>query len=69
MMPVWNEAKKKHSNKFDMVDLDCSSDYQECQKYQIRGYPTILVEKNNAIVKTIGGYKPLEVLEQDMENV
>ena len=67
MFSVWEHAKTHFSEKFDMVDMDCSLNPDECSSYQITGYPTILIEKEDLIVDKLAGYRSYKDLETELD--
>ena len=55
--PIWDEFSKKMKNRTDIHTFDIKCDNQEdekvkelCDRYQVRGYPTVVFEKDGKII-------------------
>jgi thioredoxin 1 len=60
--PIWEELVELFNNKFYFIIYDADTDKKNIQKYKVNGFPTILIEKNNEVINTYIGGRPLEEL-------
>ena len=54
LAPVMNEIKTKYPNvKFEDIDID--EDFENVQKYGINSVPTVIIEKDGALLERYTG--------------
>lgn len=57
LAPTWNEFEKEYHNKtingkkIMVLSVDCEKHPDMCRLFKIRGYPTILIIKNNETIE------------------
>ena len=68
MGPILEEFAGKHADKIKVAKLDVNDDAHQAlaEKYDIQGIPAFKVFKSGVVVKELTGYRPAEVLEQDL---
>ena len=52
--PTWNSIQQNKHNNVQYVTYDANSDADVIKNYNITGYPTLLLSKNNKIVEYVG---------------
>ena len=50
LKPIWNELKN-NANNVKFVEYDADKNPDVMKKYQIEGYPTIMMKKNNKMIE------------------
>lgn len=68
MAPILEEFAGKHADKIKVGKLDVDNDNHQAlaEKYEIQGIPALKVFKGGEVVKELTGYRPAEVLEEDL---
>lgn len=68
MAPILEELAGKYQDKIKIAKLDVdNADHQAlAEKYEIQGIPALKVFKSGEVVKELTGYRPAEVLEEDL---
>ena len=47
-LPIWNEFKKNNTNShLEISEVDCEADNEICNNNNIKGFPTVILYKNN----------------------
>jgi len=62
MAPIWDELGGKTEGKFKVGKVDCTQNQGLCQKYNVRGYPTVKFIDGEKVVdysgaRTVEGFK------------
>ena len=52
--PTWNSIQQNKNNNVQYVTYDANNDSEAIRKYNITGYPTLLLSKNNKLVEYVG---------------
>ena len=68
--PIWNKfSKSVNNNNVSIIDVKCDNkkNYNLCNKYPIRGFPTILFTSNN-FTKEYDGNRTQEDLLKFLDN-
>lgn len=63
-LPVWNTLKQNHGNKYTFTLYDSENDKEEFNKWEIKGYPTIIINNKGKLMNYNG---PREM--EDMEDL
>lgn len=66
--PAWDLLKRKHSGRKDVVidEIDCEAKPELASKYEVKGFPTVVMLKGNQKVD-YDGDRSLESLEKFMD--
>jgi thioredoxin 1 len=57
--PVWNTLKEQYKDKFTFITYDSDEDKEKMKEWDIQGFPTLLIRKNN-VVKEYTGSREME---------
>ncbi|CAH1773728.1 unnamed protein product, partial [Owenia fusiformis] len=65
LAPTWDELSKKFSNNnnVNVAKVDCTEHKQLCKKYDVGGYPTLLLFKAGVKIDEYHGSRDLEALD------
>lgn len=66
MAPVLEQIDSKFSDKIQVAKLNTDENQNTAMKYQITGIPCMIVFKDGKEATRLVGYRPPEVLEQDL---
>uniref|UniRef100_T1JXA2 Thioredoxin domain-containing protein n=1 Tax=Tetranychus urticae TaxID=32264 RepID=T1JXA2_TETUR len=62
LRPVWNELSRKLLGRVKVASLDCSQFEDICEKYQVNGYPTLIIFRNGRAVSEYEQERSLDSL-------
>lgn len=48
-IPVWNELKSQYKGKFNFITFDSDKNKNEIDKWDVKGFPTLLIKKNDSV--------------------
>ena len=65
--PILEEIAAENSSKLTVAQIDADKNTSVVRKYEIEGYPTMLLFKDGKLVKTIVGYKDKANLLKEIE--
>lgn len=51
---AWNDLKKNFGDKVNFVTFDSDKDSDKIKKYNIEGFPTLILETNNKAIEYVG---------------
>ena len=60
--PVWNELNKKYKSKYTFKTFDADANKNDMQKWQIQGFPTIMLKNKDGQVIEFRGSRDIETL-------
>jgi thiol-disulfide isomerase/thioredoxin len=71
--PIWDQFEKENKNNnqrlnLEIKDVKCDDDNDLCNKYPIRGFPTVILD-NNGIVKEFSGKRTVEALNNFVKDI
>jgi thioredoxin 1 len=67
--PVVEQMAEKFSGKLKVVKLNTDENQETGQKYQITGIPSLLFFKEGKEVERLVGYRPPDMMEQDIQKI
>jgi thiol-disulfide isomerase/thioredoxin len=60
--PIWDQFEKENKNEnLEIKDVKCDDENELCNKYPVRGYPTVILDTNGS-VKEFSGKRTIEAL-------
>jgi thiol-disulfide isomerase/thioredoxin len=60
--PIWDQFEKENKNEnLEIKDIKCDDENELCNKYPVRGYPTVILDTNDS-VKEFSGKRTIEEL-------
>ena len=66
--PIWDQFEKENkNNNIEIKDIKCDDDNDLCNKYPVRGFPTVIFD-NNGIIKEFNGKRTVEELNNFVKN-
>lgn len=65
--PVVEEMEQKFGERLKVVKLNTDENSSTSMKYQISGIPCLIIFKNGEEINRLVGYRPAEMLSQDIE--
>lgn len=60
--PVWNELNKKYKSKYTFKTFDADKNKNDIQKWNIEGFPTIMLKNKDGQVIEFRGSRDIETL-------
>lgn len=73
-LPEWKKIKNEIESKKELnticVEYNCEEDKKTCEKYNVRGYPTLLLHKENGEVINYNGQREMsEIIKFVKQNI
>ncbi len=65
--PILEELTSEYSGKLTIAKLDVDQNQQTAQKYRVMSIPTMIVFKQGKPVANIVGFKPKNLLKQELD--
>lgn len=65
--PIMEDLKKKYGDKVEFKKIDVDENGKLADKYNVRSIPTLVIEKDEKILKKYVGVTGLKILEKDIE--
>jgi thioredoxin 1 len=65
--PILEELTAEYSGKLTIAKLDVDQNQQTAQKYRVMSIPTMIVFKQGKPVANIVGFKPKNILKQELD--
>ena len=53
-LPAWEKLKEDHGDNYNFVTYDGDKNEEEVKQWQIQGFPTIIVKKDNEAMEYVG---------------
>ena len=53
-LPAWEKLKEDHGDKYNFVTYDGDKNEEEVKQWQIQGFPTIIVKKDEEAMEYVG---------------
>jgi thiol-disulfide isomerase/thioredoxin len=65
--PIWDQFEKENKNEnLEIKDVKCDDENELCNKYPVRGYPTVILDTNGS-VKEFSGKRTIKALTNFVE--
>lgn len=64
--PILEDLKKKYEDKVEFKKIDVDKNGEIADKYNIRAVPTLVLEKDEKILKRYVGVTMFKILEEDI---
>ena len=64
MQPEWDKFKKNNKSGIATAEFEASKNPEECKKYGVKGFPTLLLIQNGKVLKTYSGDRKASAFEQ-----
>jgi protein disulfide-isomerase A6 len=61
-LPEWKKLQAKYENKYEFITYDSDAHKEIASKYDVQGYPTIYIEKNNKTQEYKGKREGQEII-------
>ena len=67
--PIWDQFEKDNkNNNLEIKDIKCDDENELCNKYPIKGFPTVLLDMNGK-VKEYNGKRTVEDLKDFVKDI
>jgi len=61
-LPVWDELNKKYKSKYNFVTFDSDNNKSEMKKWNIQGFPTLMLKNSEGQVVEFRGSRDIETV-------
>jgi len=64
LKPEWEKLAKQTTKGASISKMDCTTNKITCEKYEVKGYPTLIYMRNGKVVENYKGDKTLKALKE-----